>query len=140
MMINNFPVVPSLIGGALIGLAAAVLLLFNGRIAGNSGIIGGIFTVKSDKAYWRLFYVAGLFLGAVVYRVVDPGGAAPTFAAGYPVLILAGLLVGYGTRLGSGCTSGHGVCGLARCSRRSIVSTVIFMLTAIVTVYVMKLF
>ena len=115
-----------LLGGILIGIAAMLLLLLNGRIAGISGILGGI--IKSDvpgERFWRVAFILGLVGGAALDALMRGGLPLRMQAAG-PMLILAGLLVGFGTRLGSGCTSGHGVCGLARRSPRSVVATMIF--------------
>ncbi len=127
-----------LIGGLLIGLAAVLLLAVNGRIAGISGILGGLFIPTSEKdRAWRAAFIAGLIGGAGFYRAL--GNELPIElqlnAAG---LVGAGLLVGIGTRLGSGCTSGHGVCGLARRSKRSLLATLTFMALAILTVFVTR--
>ena len=127
-----------LLGGILIGIAAMLLLLLNGRIAGISGILGGI--IKSDvpgERFWRMAFICGLMLGAALYAFMR-GGLSLRMQAVGPMLILAGLLVGSGTRLGSGCTSGHGVCGLARRSPRSVVATMIFMIVAALTVFVTR--
>jgi len=127
-----------LLGGVLIGIAALLLLLLNGRIAGISGILGGI--IKSDvpgERFWRIAFICGLMLGAALYAFMR-GGFALRLQADAPMLILAGLLVGSGTRLGSGCTSGHGVCGLARRSPRSAVATITFMIVAALTVFVTR--
>ena len=127
-----------LIGGALIGLAASLLLLLNGRIAGISGILGGIFgTVGGAERYWRLAFVIGLICGAAIYFLAA-GRHAVQLPDGNLTLIVAGLLVGFGTRLGSGCTSGHGVCGLARLSPRSLAATVTFMLFGMLTVFLVR--
>ena len=132
---ENFTPVSGLIGGLLIGLAAALLLLLNGRISGISGIVGGLLAPKSSDAGWRAAFVAGLLVGAFAY-VLATGGAIPVrVQATLPVLVVAGLLVGFGTRLGSGCTSGHGLCGIARLSRRSIVASVVFFGVAMLTVF-----
>ena len=127
-----------LIGGALIGLAAALLLLFNGRIAGVSGILGGIFTSdnRADRL-WRCAFVIGIIFGAALYARVFAALAVQIQTNNF-TLIVAGILVGFGTRLGSGCTSGHGVCGLARRSPRSIVATATFMLLGMLTVFLMR--
>jgi uncharacterized protein len=136
--VENFTPVSGLIGGLLIGLAAVLLLLLNGRISGISGIVGGLVTPKSSGAGWRIAFVAGLLLGAFAY-VLATGGAIPvTMQASVPVLVAAGLLVGFGTRLGSGCTSGHGVCGIARLSKRSIVATSVFFGVAMLTVFLTR--
>jgi uncharacterized membrane protein YedE/YeeE len=127
----------ALAGGALIGAAAAMLVLVNGRIAGISGIVGGLLRPGSGDTAWRIAFVGGLIVAAVAY----PIAAAPpelTIDAGYPTLVTAGVLVGIGTRYGSGCTSGHGVCGISRRSPRSLVATAVFMAAGFVTVYVTR--
>ena len=135
---ENFTPVSGLLGGLLIGLAAAMLLLLNGRISGISGIVGGLLAPKSSDAGWRVAFVAGLVLGAFGY-VLATGGATPVrMQASLPILILAGLLVGFGTRLGSGCTSGHGLCGIARLSKRSIVASALFFGVAMLTVFFVR--
>jgi uncharacterized protein len=135
---ENFTPVSGLIGGILIGLAAVMLLLLNGRIAGISGIAGGIIGSSGGNLYWRLAFVAGLVLGPLIVTWIK--GAAPevSIQATWPSLILAGLLVGFGTRLGSGCTSGHGVCGIARGSMRSIMATATFFAVAVATVFIVR--
>jgi uncharacterized membrane protein YedE/YeeE len=125
-------------GGLLIGLAAVVLLAANGRIAGVSGIAAGIAARASGDRLWRLAFVLGLPLGAGLYVLVHGGWFAVDIEASLPVVVAAGLLVGFGTRLGSGCTSGHGVCGIARLSTRSIVATLVFMAAGVATVWVMR--
>ena len=132
---ENFTPVSGLVGGLLIGLAAALLLLLNGRISGISGIVGGLLVPKSSDAGWRVVFVAGLLLGAFAYMLAAGGTIPVQMQASLPVLVVAGLLVGFGTRLGSGCTSGHGVCGIARLSRRSMVATSVFFGVAILTVF-----
>jgi uncharacterized membrane protein YedE/YeeE len=136
---NGFTPWMSLAGGALIGLAATILILFNGRIAGISGIVGGLLSgmLTGRDAGWRLMFVLGLLLAPVLYGVLSrlPEIRIDT---GYPLLIVAGLLVGFGARLGSGCTSGHGVCGLSRLSPRSLAATLSFMAAGFVTVYVLR--
>ena len=132
---ENFTPVSGLIGGLLIGLAAALLLLLNGRISGISGIVGGLLVPKSSDAGWRVVFVAGLLLGAFAYMLAAGGTIPVQMQASLTVLVVAGLLVGFGTRLGSGCTSGHGVCGIARLSRRSMVATSVFFGVAILTVF-----
>ncbi len=127
----------SLAGGALIGLAAALLLWLNGRIAGISGIVGGLLRPVAGDRAWRVAFVLGLLLAPLAYGVV---AALPVLQvdAGYGLLVLAGLLVGVGTRYGAGCTSGHGVCGLSRLSLRSLVATVTFMAVGFATVFVVR--
>jgi uncharacterized membrane protein YedE/YeeE len=134
-MIENFTPVSGLIGGLLIGLAATLLLLLNGRLSGISGIVGGLLAPESSDAAWRLAFVAVLLVGALAYMLATGDALLLEMQASLPVLVAAGLLVGFGTRLGSGCTSGHGICGLARLSRRSIVATSVFFVVAILTVY-----
>jgi uncharacterized protein len=123
-----------LIGGALIGLAAVLLLALNGRIAGISGILGGLITStgRGDR-FWRCAFIFGLLAGAGLYALTS--GLPLELQARGPTLLVAGLLVGFGTRLGSGCTSGHGVCGLARRSPRSLLATMVFMVAAALTVF-----
>lgn len=124
-------------GGALIGVAAALMLLFNGRIAGISGILGGILTTTPGDIPWRAAFVGGLILAPLAWLLL--AGLPPIeIKAGYPVIIIAGLLVGLGTRYGSGCTSGHGVCGISRFSPRSLVATATFMAAGFLTVYVVR--
>lgn len=134
---NAFTPWSALAGGVLIGLAAALLVLLNGRIAGISGIVGGLLTPKSGDVGWRLAFVAGLVLAPVLWLAV---AALPPIRieAGYPLLIVAGLVVGFSTRYGTGCTSGHGVCGISRLSPRSIVATLAFMTAGFITVFIMR--
>ena len=126
----------ALAGGGLIGLAAAWLILLNGRVAGISGMVGQLLSPGGDKS-WRLAFVAGLLLSPWLYRLF---AAPPTLASGGQawLLIAAGLLVGFGSRLGSGCTSGHGVCGLARLSPRSLAATLTFMAAGFAVVWLMR--
>lgn len=131
---ENFTPVSGLVGGMLIGLAAAMLLLLNGRISGVSGIVGTLLEPGGSGVGWRVAFVGGLVLGASGY-LLTTGGGAIAMQASLPVLVVAGLLVGFGTRLGSGCTSGHGVCGIARLSWRSITATAVFFAVAILTVF-----
>lgn len=127
-----------LIGGLLIGLAATLLLLLNGRIAGISGIVAGLITSKfTSEWFWRAAFVIGLVCGAALYAWLR-GAMPPQQQTSYSLLLLAGLLVGFGTRTGSGCTSGHGVCGLARRSPRSLAATATFIACGILTVYLMR--
>lgn len=127
----------ALAGGLLIGLAAALFVLFNGRIAGISGILGGLFHAVPGDVGWRLAFLAGLLAAPLVYGMV---AVLPdvTVEAGTGTLVAAGLLVGVGTRYGSGCTSGHGVCGISRRSPRSLVATAAFMLAGFVTVFIVR--
>lgn len=134
---NHFTPLSALSGGVLIGLAAAMFVLFNGRIAGISGIIGGLFRPKAGDLAWRVAFLAGILAAPWLFQVVGPLPAVEV-EAGSGMLILAGLLVGVGTRYGAGCTSGHGVCGLSRLSPRSLVATVSFMLAGFATVFVIR--
>jgi len=134
---SNFTPWSSLAGGILIGLATAVFLLFNGRIAGISGIVGGLLRPAKGDVAWRIAFVLGLLSAPVVYSLVTPLPQVRV-EAGSTLLVVAGLLVGIGTRYGSGCTSGHGVCGLSRRSPRSLVATAAFMLAGFATVFVVR--
>jgi uncharacterized protein len=125
-------------GGALIGASAALLLLANGRIAGISGIVGGLLGPAGRDSVWRAAFLVGLLLGPVLFRLAAGHWPEVRIEAAWPAIAVAGLLVGYGTRLGSGCTSGHGVCGLARLSPRSAAAVATFMATAIVTVFLVR--
>ncbi len=135
---ENFTPVSGLVGGLLIGVAATLLLLLNGRISGISGIVGGLLVPKSSDAGWRVVFVAGLLLGAFGYMLATGGAIPVKMQASMPVLVVAGLLVGFGTRLGSGCTSGHGLCGIARLSKRSIVASAVFFGVAMLIVFVVR--
>ncbi|MEQ1488748.1 MAG: YeeE/YedE family protein [Methylotenera sp.] len=134
---TNFTPWASLAGGALIGLAASILILMNGRIAGISGIVGGLIKPRLHDAGWRVAFVAGLIAAPLLWQLFT---ALPNIQidASYGVLAIAGIIVGFGTRYGSGCTSGHGVCGISRMSPRSIVATLSFMLAGFVTVYIVR--
>ncbi len=132
---ENFTPVSGLIGGLLIGLATVLMMLLNGRIAGISGIVGGLLARNSSEVGWRAVFVVGLLLGAFIYMLATGGALPVRVEASLPVMVVAGLLVGFGTRLGSGCTSGHGISGIARFSKRSIVATLVFMGAGIVTVF-----
>jgi uncharacterized membrane protein YedE/YeeE len=125
------------LGGLLIGVAASLLILFNGRIAGISGICGRLFAPGTRDRGWRLCFIAGLPLGALAVEALR-GGLPVQIAASPAAVAAAGLLVGFGTQLGNGCTSGHGVCGLARGSRRSLAATLTFMASAAVTVFLVR--
>jgi uncharacterized membrane protein YedE/YeeE len=134
---NAFTPFTALAGGAMIGVAASLLVLLNGRIAGISGIVGGFVRAGAADRLWRMAFVAGILLAPVVALLF---GSAPhiTIDASIPALVIAGFLVGLGTRYGSGCTSGHGVCGLARLSMRSIIATIVFMAAGFIIVYVTR--
>ena len=133
----NFTPQTALAGGVLIGLAAAAFILFNGRIAGISGILGGLLRPARGDIGWRIAFLAGLLAAPLLYGMVAALPAA-TVDAGTGTLVAAGLLVGVGTRYGGGCTSGHGVCGISRGSPRSLVATAAFMLAGFVTVYIAR--
>ena len=128
----------SLAGGILIGLAAAMLVLLNGRVAGISGIVGGLFVPRPGDIGWRLAFVGGLLAAPPLVIVLFGEVPAPRIDAGWITLAIAGVLVGVGTSYGSGCTSGHGVCGLSRLSPRSLVATLGFMLAGMATVFVAR--
>ena len=130
----------SLAGGLVLGLAAAVFILFSGRILGISGIVGGLLSPRAGDVGWRIAFVLGMLAAPVTFAWIAPAGLvpAPRIEAGYGAVILAGLLVGFGTRLGSGCTSGHGVCGLSRLSPRSLVATLAFMGAGFLTVFLIR--
>jgi uncharacterized membrane protein YedE/YeeE len=133
----NFTPLSAAIGGALIGIAAALLMITSGRIAGISGIVDGLIGSAADKG-WRAAFVAGLILAPFAANLVGFSLSVPQMPRSGVVIVVAGLLVGFGSRLGGGCTSGHGVCGVARLSRRSIAATLIFMTTAMVVVAVVR--
>jgi uncharacterized protein len=135
---ENFTPVSALIGGLLIGASAALFLVLNGRIAGISGILGGLIPPERGQVGWRLAFLAGMFIAPLTY--VALGGALPAIGldASLPLLVVAGLIVGFGTRLGAGCTSGHGVCGIGRGSPRSLAATAVFMTSAICTVFITR--
>jgi uncharacterized membrane protein YedE/YeeE len=139
MIATSFTPIASLLGGALIGLSAVLLMWATGRIAGVSGIAARLFPPYEDRQFTgRLAFVAGLIAAPILARLVTGSMPAQTIAAGTPVLIVAGLLTGFGAVWGSGCTSGHGVCGLSRLSVRSLVATITFMAAGIATVFVMR--
>ena len=134
---NNFTPWASLAGGLLLGLASAIFILVNGRILGISGIIGGLLRPTSGDVGWRLAFVLGMLVAPLLYLLLA-GPVAVRIDASWATLVIAGLLVGVGTRFGSGCTSGHGVCGLSRLSPRSLVATLAFMGAGFVTIYLMR--
>ena len=134
---NAFTPWSALAGGMLIGLATAMFVLLNGRIAGISGVLGGLLKPLAGDLLWRVAFIAGLIVAPLAYTLVSVVPAVQIDAE-YGALIAAGLLVGVGTRYGAGCTSGHGVCGLSRLSPRSLVATLVFMGAGFVTVFVMR--
>ncbi len=127
----------ALAGGMVIGIATALFLLFNGRIAGISGIVGGLFRLQKGDTSWRIAFVAGLIAAPLIWQLFL-GLPLIHISNNYAALAIAGLVVGIGTRYGSGCTSGHGVCGLSRLSPRSLIATLVFMGTGVATVYIIR--
>ena len=134
---NHFTPWASLAGGILLGLASAMFILVNGRILGISGILGGLLRPAKNDAGWRIAFIAGMLAAPLLY-VALAGPASPRIDAGWATVVVAGLLVGIGTRYGAGCTSGHGVCGLSRLSPRSLVATLAFMGAGFVTVFLAR--
>jgi uncharacterized protein len=127
------------VGGVMIGTAAALLFALNGRIAGVSGVLGTLVLDRpTGEAPWRALFLAGLVLGALLMSFLRPDVASSTLQTGWAGMIVAGFIVGFGTRMGSGCTSGHGVCGMARLSRRSILATLTCMAAGFATVFVLR--
>jgi uncharacterized membrane protein YedE/YeeE len=135
---DSAAVLQALFGGVLVGIAASALLALNGRIAGVSGIVGGLLPPRRTDATWRALFVAGLVVGGIAVSLLVPDAFRGLAATSYAVLVPAGLLVGFGASVGNGCTSGHGVCGVSRLSPRSIVATVTFMLSGAATVFVVR--
>lgn len=135
MIFESFPWL-SLIGGALLGLSATMLLMINGKVAGISGIVNGVLSPKRNDLFWRLLFLIGMVSGGALSVMVLGIEIPSTESISTFVLVIAGLLVGFGTRLSNGCTSGHGICGVGRLSLRSIVATAIFMVVAALTVYI----
>lgn len=127
----------ALVGGMLIGLSATLLLAFNGRIAGISGMVNGAITFAKPER-WRWLFLGGMLVGGALYEYVLAAAPTPRYAFSPLAMVVAGFAVGFGTRLGSGCTSGHGVCGLGRLSGRSLAATLTFMATGILTVFVTR--
>jgi uncharacterized membrane protein YedE/YeeE len=134
----NFTPLSAAIGGALIGLASAMLMVFAGRIAGISGILGATLGLGTGDRTWRIAFIAGLILAPVAAMLVGYPVPMPQMPASWVLIVAAGLLVGFGARLGGGCTSGHGICGIARLSKRSIVATLVFMGAAVIVVAMMR--
>lgn len=128
----------ALAGGVLVGTAATLLLWLTGRIAGISGILGGVLMPHNGEVAWRVAFLIGLIGAGAAYLWLVPGGYSPRQGFSPLLLVIAGLLVGFGTRMGNGCTSGHGVCGLGRLSMRSFAAVLTFMVTAIVTTYIVR--
>ena len=135
---SDFTPISAALGGALIGAAATAMLLFNGRVAGISGILGGVLRPERGDTMWRVVFVLGLFVGGVVFGALRPSSFDATASPHLAIAIAAGLLVGAGVQLSNGCTSGHGVCGVSRLSKRSLAATMMFMTTGALTVFVMR--
>ncbi len=135
---ESFTPISSIAGGLLIGLAATLMLLTNGRITGISGIVGGMLIPRSTDTYWRLCFLTGLIIAPLGYVALSGQSLNITTQASPLLSVIAGLAVGFGTRLGSGCTSGHGICGVARFSKRSFLATAVFMASAMATVYITR--
>ena len=134
----NFTPISAAIGGALIGLSAVLLMLSTGRVAGMSGIFSGLLNLRGEDKDWRIAFLAGLILAPILAGLIGYGMAQPVLPSNWIVIVVAGLLVGFGTRRGGGCTSGHGICGIARLSPRSVAATVVFIVMAIITVAITR--
>lgn len=139
MTIVNFTPASAFVGGVIVGLAATLMWWLLGRVAGVSNIVGQALTTERSEVYWRVSFVAGLLAAGTGAKLLVPTAVHFELPAGYAQLVLAGLLVGFGTQLGGGCTSGHGVCGMSRLAPRSIAATLIFMATGILTVLLLHL-
>ena len=135
---HHFTPIASLIGGILIGLSGAAMLLMNGKVAGISGIFAGLLSPVKGDTLWKLCFVVGLLTGGLILRILVPVAYDFGIVRPYGMLVVAGLLVGFGTRLGNGCTSGHGVCGISRLSPRSMVATATFIATGALVVYLVN--
>ena len=138
LVMANFTPVSAAIGGVLIGLSAVLLMLLTGRIAGISGIFAGLLNIRSEDRSWRVAFLAGMISVPVIAGWIGYGMAPPKLPANWSIIVVAGLLVGFGARLGGGCTSGHGICGIGRLSVRSIAATIVFVATAVATVAVTR--
>jgi len=135
---NDFTPIAALMGGALIGLASSLIFLTHGKIGGISGIYGGLLRRGTSDRAFRLVFIAGLVVAGALVRVFFPGAFTTSWSATLPVALAAGLLVGFGTQLGNGCTSGHGVCGISRLSVRSLIATATFIGSGMATVFVVR--
>lgn len=135
---TSFTLGPPLAGGILLGIAASLYVLFNGRILGISGIVGGLLQAKKSDWLWRLSFILGLLTAPLWAKYVFQISVHTVIDANYITLLIAGVLVGFGARYGSGCTSGHGICGLSRLSPRSLIATICFMACGFLIVYVMR--
>lgn len=140
IVFNTQDLILGLTGGLIIGLAVTIMLLFKGRVTGISGITYRFVTMEKGEWTWRGFFLFGLITGGIVMGQLDPESMNNTVTRSFEQLVLAGFLVGFGTLLGNGCTSGHGVCGISRLSVRSIIATLAFMLTGIITTYIFRVF
>ncbi|BCE01553.1 YeeE/YedE family protein [Marinicellulosiphila megalodicopiae] len=138
MTIVNFTPYSALFGGALIGLSAALLYLFKGRIAGISGIFGGILVPTKSDLSWRVVFILGIVIGGFIWHLITGDGTTIKAAVSPTWIIIGGIIVGVGTTLGSGCTSGHGICGLSRFSLRSLFATLSFMATGFISVFIIR--
>ncbi|MEY4615899.1 MAG: hypothetical protein RJB66_859 [Pseudomonadota bacterium] len=134
MIAMNNELVNALIGGVIIGLATVIMMHFNGRIAGISGIINGAFKIVPGDWAWRIFFIFGLLTGGLLMKIANPESFNDKSGNSTLIIAVAGLLVGFGTIMGNGCTSGHGVCGISRLSKRSIVATIVFISAGVFTV------
>lgn len=130
----------AIVGGVLIGIAASIMLIFNGRVTGIAGIVSGALTLPKKDTAWRIAFVLGLVLAGIIFYQVNPDYFKNESGRSLPVVIIAGLLVGFGTVLGSGCTSGHGVCGISRLSIRSMSATIAFMAAGFITASLFRFF
>jgi uncharacterized protein len=135
---HNLTPLSGLFGGALIGLAATMLMMLTGRLAGVSGILGGLLQVNPADAGWRIAFIAGLIATPLLAALAGAPLPRPAMTSSLALLVAGGLLVGFGSRMGNGCTSGHGVCGFARLSTRSITATIIFMIAAFIMVAIVR--
>ena len=135
---ENFTPVSAIIGGVMIGIASSMLLMLSGRLAGISGILAGLLPPKRGDMDWRILFIGGLLLGTLIYQVFAGDAYEVSFSLGWPAIVIGGLLTGIGTRIGGGCTSGHGVCGLGRLSARSGAATLTFIVAGGLTVYVVR--
>ena len=135
---ENFAPLTGLIGGVLIGISISILLFFNGRITGINGIMSALLSPEDGEWLWRFIYLCSMIVGVIAYSQIATVTFAPNSSYPKSLLVIGGILVGFGTRLGNGCTSGHGICGVSRLSPRSIVATIVFMSTGAITVSVIR--
>ena len=134
----NFTLLNSLMGGILIGIAATIIFFVNGRIMGISGILGNLITtIETDQKFWRIIFILGVLIGPLIFILLFKE-IKSEMVANTTLLVISGFLVGFGTSLGNGCTSGHGICGLSRFSIRSIVATLVFVISGMITVYLIN--